>query len=495
MECGTPVELVPAEQAQASTATAPPSVAPAQADLQPAPTMQQPSMDEQQQVAQPTPTTEQPIETMAPQGESAQPNLPMQPASGNGEYAAPVAQPAELAMPITQQQPVVEAPPMVAQAPTPATQPPNAPRPRPLPRLVLSDGQELALPHAGEVLVGRSDPVSGITPDLDLTPHGGEAAGVSRRHAVLQPAHDGWQVVDLDSTNATRVNGQRVVPHTPTPVQPGDTIRFGRIELRFEQPEPEPTDEQPPMNAVPAPPIETMAPPVATVETMTPPAANNESAASAHAARVYDAPAQNVAPAAFAEPAQPQAASLPEPTPQAPAPEMLPQSAPQPSFAEQVPPLAQQPTALPPFLEQAPVQQPSMPSAAQPTPQPSFVEQAPAPVQQPPVPDFQRRLPRLVLSDGHSLVLPHVGEVLVGRSDPVSGITPDLDLTPHGGEAAGVSRRHAVLQPAHDGWQVVDLDSTNATRVNGQRVVPHTPTPVQPGDTIRFGRIEMTFEV
>jgi pSer/pThr/pTyr-binding forkhead associated (FHA) protein len=126
---------------------------------------------------------------------------------------------------------------------------------------------------------------------------------------------------------------------------------------------------------------------------------------------------------------------------------------------------------------------------------PPMVEQVPTPVQQLPAPDLQRRLPRLVLSDGHSLVLPHVGEVLVGRADPVSGITPDLDLTPHGGEAAGVSRRHAVLQPANDGWQVVDLDSTNATRVNGQRVVPHTPTPVQPGDTLRFGRIEMTFQV
>jgi hypothetical protein len=153
-------------------------------------------------------------------------------------------QPAEQPTPVTQQpaQPA-PLPPFLQEAPatpqpTAAPQPvapPRAAQPRPLPRLVFSDGQTLALPHHGEVLVGRSDPVSGITPDLDLTPYGGESGGVSRRHAVLQFEQEQWLVVDLDSTNATRVNGQRVTPHTPTPVRDGDTLRFGRVELTFQE--------------------------------------------------------------------------------------------------------------------------------------------------------------------------------------------------------------------------------------------------------------------
>jgi hypothetical protein len=147
----------------------------------------------------------------------------------------PAQAPEPLPMPITQQQPAVTLPPFLDEELAPAAEPPRAPRPRPLPQLVLNDGQVLPIPHAGEILIGRADPVSGITPDVDLTPVGGEAAGVSRRHAVLQPAQDGWQLIDLDSTNATRRNGQRLTPNTPTPVQPGDTLRFGRLEVTFEE--------------------------------------------------------------------------------------------------------------------------------------------------------------------------------------------------------------------------------------------------------------------
>ena len=48
---------------------------------------------------------------------------------------------------------------------------------------------------------------------------------VSRRHAQLERAEDGWLLSDLDSHNGTRVNGWLV--RDPVPVKPGDVLQFG----------------------------------------------------------------------------------------------------------------------------------------------------------------------------------------------------------------------------------------------------------------------------
>src|SRR4051812_48306669 len=54
---------------------------------------------------------------------------------------------------------------------------------------------------------------------------------VSRRHAEIRPGTGGWTVVDLGSTNGTRVNGTAV---TERRLQDGDTITVGDATLRFE---------------------------------------------------------------------------------------------------------------------------------------------------------------------------------------------------------------------------------------------------------------------
>ena len=98
------------------------------------------------------------------------------------------------------------------------------------PRLVVADsGAEIPLPAGDEMLVGREDPVSGIFPDIDLTPHGGEEGGVSRRHARITLEGTSYFVEDLDSTNFTFVNKQKLAPKVRQPLADGDQIRFGRI--------------------------------------------------------------------------------------------------------------------------------------------------------------------------------------------------------------------------------------------------------------------------
>jgi hypothetical protein len=135
----------------------------------------------------------------------------------------------------------VEAPAAPAPTPAPAEAPaaPAAPAPAPAPvalgpRLVTADGQVIALPaDKAEIIVGREDPVSNIFPEVDLTPHGGEQGGVSRQHARLTHVGDQWALVDLNSTNYTRVDGVRAEPNVSLPLHDGAKIQFGRVVTTF----------------------------------------------------------------------------------------------------------------------------------------------------------------------------------------------------------------------------------------------------------------------
>ncbi len=55
-----------------------------------------------------------------------------------------------------------------------------------------------------------------------------DASLVSRLHCRLAAGATGLEVVDLESTNGTFVNGARVVR---SPLKDGDTLRVGEVEL------------------------------------------------------------------------------------------------------------------------------------------------------------------------------------------------------------------------------------------------------------------------
>lgn len=86
-------------------------------------------------------------------------------------------------------------------------------------RVLLPDGQEVALPQ-GANLIGR-DP-SALVRLVDNR--------VSRRHALIEATVDGCSLRDLGSSNGTTVNGE---PVTDRVLADGDMIGIGGVSLRF----------------------------------------------------------------------------------------------------------------------------------------------------------------------------------------------------------------------------------------------------------------------
>lgn len=108
--------------------------------------------------------------------------------------------------------------------------------PDPNARLIeINSGLSFPLADSRDTTVGRIDPVTGIHPDVDLTPVDGKRS-ISRRHARVRREEDGSYAVieDVGTMNGTFVNGVRLVAGRATPVTNGDTVVFGTIQCRFE---------------------------------------------------------------------------------------------------------------------------------------------------------------------------------------------------------------------------------------------------------------------
>lgn len=93
-------------------------------------------------------------------------------------------------------------------------------------------------------LRGISGPIKGMAWSNDRLLRAGRLASlelllddssVSRKHAEVRlDAGGDWCVVDLDSTNGTYVNGNRVPANTPHPVRTRDIVQFGKLALMVE---------------------------------------------------------------------------------------------------------------------------------------------------------------------------------------------------------------------------------------------------------------------
>ena len=104
----------------------------------------------------------------------------------------------------------------------------HRPASRSLGRLVVAGGPAL---QEGEVFVLDASALSiGRAANNDITISEDEYA--STRHARFEPRRDGVFVEDVGSTNGTYVNGLRLTREQR--LAPGDLIRVGETDLRFE---------------------------------------------------------------------------------------------------------------------------------------------------------------------------------------------------------------------------------------------------------------------
>lgn len=87
-----------------------------------------------------------------------------------------------------------------------------------------------------------------------------------------------------------------------------------------------------------------------------------------------------------------------------------------------------------------------------------------------------------------------LGRTVLGQSSLSLGRAPDNALVVSDPQA---SSHHAEIAPGYGGtsYQITDLNSTNGTFVNEQRLTPQMPHPLGAGDVIRIGNLTFAYEV
>jgi pSer/pThr/pTyr-binding forkhead associated (FHA) protein len=132
----------------------------------------------------------------------------------------------------------------VKPATQPQVSPPNVPPPKqqlePAPELDSSvpayTGARLVLTSTGSIFrlgvkttIGREDPRLDI--DFEGYPDG---QFVSGNHAQIVQMNGAYYVEDMGSSNFTYVNDRKLAAGQLEPLKSGDTLRFGKISLKFE---------------------------------------------------------------------------------------------------------------------------------------------------------------------------------------------------------------------------------------------------------------------
>lgn len=84
----------------------------------------------------------------------------------------------------------------------------------------------------GETTLGRHDPVTGVTPDIDLSGLDPERT-VSRRHAMIRAGERSLALTETNpSSNGTFVNGKKLAGFEPHPIAHGDIVQLALVAMR-----------------------------------------------------------------------------------------------------------------------------------------------------------------------------------------------------------------------------------------------------------------------
>ncbi len=134
-------------------------------------------------------------------------------------------------------------------------------------------------------------------------------------------------------------------------------------------------------------------------------------------------------------------------------------------------------------------------SATEFTPMPKTVSARAEAVVMPPDDAAPRRPLCLVhLPTQTRFVLKDKSEFLVGRPDPVTATTPEVNLGPLDAQRS-LSRRHAKILDEGGTWRVrEEVGTLNGTFHNGQRVKPGVAVAFGIGDVLRFGSVDVTVQ-
>jgi pSer/pThr/pTyr-binding forkhead associated (FHA) protein len=148
------------------------------------------------------------------------------------------------AIPVLSQEPTLEELQSIIQSPIPGTRPTTRPSGSTIGMFLFKPGQQLWLqieeaaqplivhPTIGvDLTVGRHDLEEPYMPDVDLMPYNALDKGISRRHASLVCSGNRIQIMDLQSSNGTHLNGIRLPPHEPHEIRDSDELRFGNLQM------------------------------------------------------------------------------------------------------------------------------------------------------------------------------------------------------------------------------------------------------------------------
>lgn len=96
----------------------------------------------------------------------------------------------------------------------------------------LENGQMITTQEKRAFILGRASAEIKTDESLvDLNQFGALELGISRVHAMIRRSKDGYQLIDLESSNGTWLENQRLVPKQPYPLESGNRIRFGRLNI------------------------------------------------------------------------------------------------------------------------------------------------------------------------------------------------------------------------------------------------------------------------
>lgn len=95
--------------------------------------------------------------------------------------------------------------------------------------------RHIALPAAGELVLGRFDASFGIPPDIDLAYEDKNQGTVSRRHAKIVGRNGYHTIEDTGSRHGVFVNGDRIKPGFSHPIKPGDRIAIGGVQMSYSE--------------------------------------------------------------------------------------------------------------------------------------------------------------------------------------------------------------------------------------------------------------------